>query len=139
MKPILLIILLLPIYVHGDAMYVLDDGSTVRKSLFAKVPWIYEFHESNLVVIDMHLDIQIFNYCDIASYTPLGVSKLLEAHHVTPLDIARGVKWISWHSQFESVVAICMKLYTMSYEMNYLLITYNGATFLSQKAGMCMN
>jgi hypothetical protein len=70
--------------------------------------WNSTFHDYNVVLVDLTMDIHIFDYCNLEGYSIDNVRPLLEAHYINmtaPID-----KWIAVHPYAEGLSDQCVKL-----------------------------
>ncbi len=100
-----------------------DNGESAVQStlLYCHFNMICNFNIKNVTLVDMNYSLDVFNYCDLNSYTPAGVSRLLEAHHVTQQDIRNGARWVSLVVNGGPMTSKCREKYSMSFYDLYVL------------------
>jgi hypothetical protein len=48
-----------------------------------------------VALVDLQMDQNVFDWCDLNSYSPAGVKAILEAHHINQTMIDNGLHWVA--------------------------------------------
>ncbi len=138
----ILLSIVLCVCASGDFVYE-DAGSesnTRELSLYSASALMYHFNVRNVTLVDIHYSLDIFNYCDLNSYTPAGVSRLLEAHHIAPKDIRNGARWIALITKHaQGYIPECSSKYSISYSDMYTLFNALLVSHYIERTGKMIN
>ena len=86
---VLLLSSLLP-PVAGSIDYVDGEGGGWSIPFYSVLLWNEGFREANVTLVSIVSDRAVFDYCDLASYTPAGIAPLLSSRH-----IGQDTKWMA--------------------------------------------
>ena len=86
---VLLLSSLLP-PVAGSIDYVDGEGGGWSIPFYSVLLWNEGFREANVTLVSIVSDRVLFDYCDLASYTPAGIAPLLSSRH-----IVQDTKWMA--------------------------------------------
>ncbi len=97
-----------------------DDGTQViydaSVNFYSSLKWNMDFKYTDMPLVDICYDRNVFDYCDLTKYSIKGVESLLHAHHINST-IASG-KWVAVISIYNLVIE-CMTKVSLSNDDQY--------------------
>ncbi len=116
MTKLLSSILFLP-FVHGTLIILANTTSIELGPIKSDIIWNDPVNEENITLVNLIIDKELFNYCDLSQYShPKAVSRLLEANFVnqtnttkwaamvvfkdTSMNLAQLCQGLDWHTSF---------------------------------------
>ena len=65
--------IILPV-ARGDLTYYTNDGQLRQHPLYSLFIWNYHFNITNVQLVNLQFNQNIFDYCDVTKYNPQGIT-----------------------------------------------------------------
>ncbi len=74
---------ILPLLINGSLTYNQQNEKLVSIAIYSKLRWRPHFSSHNITVINIHNNVDVFDYCDLNMYSPASIAPLLSLHNRT--------------------------------------------------------